>query len=46
MAVVIAAFLFAIDILSDGRITWFYWPTLGLGLWVALSAIRALDERR
>ncbi|MSP52602.1 MAG: 2TM domain-containing protein [Alphaproteobacteria bacterium] len=42
MAALLIAFLFAIDLVTDGRINWFYWPALGLSLWVAISAGRII----
>ncbi|MBW2461887.1 MAG: 2TM domain-containing protein [Deltaproteobacteria bacterium] len=39
---VINAFLFAVDTLTGGGATWFYWPLLGTSLMLAMSAIKVL----
>lgn len=48
---VINAFLFAVDVMTGGGATWFYWPLLGTSLMLAMSAIKVLppmseDTRR
>jgi hypothetical protein len=36
---VLSAMWFAIDILGDSRLDWFWWPMLGMGLGVVVTGI-------
>lgn len=39
---VINVFLYAVDVMTGGGATWFYWPLLGTSLMMAMSAIKVL----
>lgn len=41
---VINASLVAIDLISDGRLEWAYWPILGWGIGIAIQAIETFNR--
>lgn len=41
--VIVNAFLFGVDLMSDGRIEWAYWPLMGWGVGILFHALSTFN---